>query len=74
MSSIVLASSGTPSALGASVTFTASVTGLAPTGTINFKDGATSLAGCSAVALVGQRQHRAPPPARRPLSRWYHMA
>ena len=58
MSSIVLASSGTPSALGASVTFTASVTGLAPTGTINFKDAATSLAGCTAVALAGSGNTR----------------
>ena len=57
-SSTVLASSGTPSAFGASVTFTASVTGLAPTGTINFKDGATSLAGCTAVALAGSGNTR----------------
>ncbi len=57
-SSTVLASSGTPSAFGASVTFTASVTGVAPTGTVNFKDGATSIAGCAAVALAGSGNTR----------------
>ena len=57
-SSTVLGSSGTPSAFGASVTFTASVTGVAPTGTVNFKDGATSIAGCAAVALAGSGNTR----------------
>ncbi len=57
-SSTVLASSGTPSVFGASVTFTASVTGVAPTGTVNFKDGATSLVGCTAVALAGSGNTR----------------
>ncbi len=57
-SSTVLGSSGTPSAFGANVTFTASVTGVAPTGTINFKDGATSLVGCTAVALAGSGNTR----------------
>jgi len=58
MSSNIITSSGTPSTLGASVTFTASVTGVAPTGTINFKDGAASLAGCAAVALAGSGNTR----------------
>src|SRR5215471_3985950 len=48
-----LATSLTPSTVGASVTFTASVTGTGPTGTVNFKDGASSISGCSAVALAG---------------------
>ena len=48
-----LASSVNPSALGAVLTFTATVTGSAPTGTVNFTDSGSSLAGCSAVALAG---------------------
>ena len=48
-----LASSVNPSALGAGVTFTATVTGTAPTGTVNFTDSGSSLAGCGAVALSG---------------------
>jgi hypothetical protein len=43
----------TPSTAGTSVTFTATVSGTAPTGTVNFKDGATSIAGCAAAALTG---------------------
>jgi hypothetical protein len=35
------------------VTFTATVSGSAPTGTVNFLDGATSIAGCAAAALTG---------------------
>ena len=53
-----LASNANPSSSGASVTFTATVTGTAPTGSVNFKDGATSLAGCSAVALTGSGNAR----------------
>jgi len=48
-----LASSANPSVSGASVTFTATVTGTAPTGSVNFTDGGTSIAGCSAIALGG---------------------
>ena len=45
-----LVSSLDPSALGAKVTFSASVTGSAtPTGTVDFRDGATTI--CAAVAL-----------------------
>ncbi len=51
-STTTVASSLNPSTFGANVTFTATVTGTAPTGSVNFKDGATSLAGCSAVAFV----------------------
>jgi hypothetical protein len=48
-----LVSSTNPSVVGASVTFTATVAGSNPTGSVNFKDGATSISGCSAIALVG---------------------
>lgn len=48
-----IASSLNPSTLGASVTFTASVTGIGPTGTVDFKDGGVSIAGCGAQPLAG---------------------
>ena len=51
-------SSLNPSTAGASVTFTATVTGAAPTGTVAFTDGGTSIAGCSAVALSGSGNAR----------------
>ena len=46
-----LSSSANPSLVGAGVTFTASVTGAAPTGTVAFTDGGSAISGCSAVAL-----------------------
>lgn len=46
-----LASSVNPSTYGQSVTFTATVTGSSPTGTMAFKDGTTTLTGCGAVAV-----------------------
>ena len=52
------ASSANPSAAGASVTFTGTVVGNAPTGTVNFTDGGASIAGCSAVALAGAGNSR----------------
>jgi hypothetical protein len=52
-SATTVASSANPSAVGANVTFTATVSGFAPTGSVNFKDGANSISGCSAVALAG---------------------
>ena len=52
-STTTLASSPNPSNFGSTVTLTASVSGTAPTGSVNFKDGTTSISGCSAVALVG---------------------
>jgi len=55
----VLASSQNPSTQGQSVTFTATVTGTAPTGSVTFKDGTSTLAGCSAVALSGNGNSRA---------------
>ena len=53
-----VASSANPSVVGGSVTFTATVTGIAPTGGVNFKDGATSIAGCAAVPLSGSGNAR----------------
>ena len=50
-SGVTLASSLNPSIVGQSVTFTATVTGTAPTGTVTFNDGAAIL--CNAVALTG---------------------
>jgi hypothetical protein len=50
-SGTTLVSSTNPSVTGQSVSFTATVTGAAPTGTVSFLDGATPL--CSAVALAG---------------------
>ena len=48
---ITLGSSPNPSTVGRSVTFTASVTGGAPTGTVDFRDGSSAL--CTAVTLQG---------------------
>ena len=49
--STVLAPSVNPSVFGQSVTFTATVTGNSPTGTVQFKDGATNLG--APAALTG---------------------
>ena len=54
----VVSSAQNPSALGVSVKFTATVTGSAPTGNVNFKDGATSITGCGAVPLTGTGNSR----------------
>jgi uncharacterized delta-60 repeat protein len=48
-----IATSLTPTLAGSSVTFTATVSGSAPTGSVAFKDGSTSIGGCSAVGLTG---------------------
>ena len=48
-----VASSLNPSIVGQSVTFTATVTGVAPTGNVAFRDGGANISGCSAVALTG---------------------
>ena len=53
-----LTSAANPSTAGASVTFTATVTGSSPTGTVNFKDGGSSISGCSAIALAGSGNSR----------------
>ena len=49
---VVLASSLNPSATGARVTFTATVVGTAPTGTVGFYDGGIVIAGCGAQPLI----------------------
>jgi hypothetical protein len=51
---IALSSSQNPSTPGSSVTFTAALTGPSgvPTGTVNFRDGATTIAGCAAVTVA----------------------
>src|SRR4029450_3163193 len=46
-----LASSANPSAVGANVTFTATVTGSAPTGSVAFKADGMTLSGCSGVGV-----------------------
>ncbi len=56
-----LASSLNPSTTGASVTFTATVTGSNPTGSVAFTDAGNALAGCSAVALAGSGNARTAP-------------
>jgi hypothetical protein len=53
-----VSSSANPSTVGASVTFTASVTGFGPTGSVNFTDGGSSITGCAAVALSGAGNSR----------------
>jgi len=57
-STTALVSSLSPSTVGASVTFTAAVTGFAPTGSVNFTDGGNSISGCAAVALAGSGNTR----------------
>ena len=53
-SATALGSSLNPSNAGQSVTFTATVSGAGgpPTGTVNFRNGGTTIAGCGAVALA----------------------
>jgi hypothetical protein len=48
-----VASSGNPSAFGQSVSFTATITGSTPTGTVAFKDGAGNFPGCIARPVSG---------------------
>jgi hypothetical protein len=48
-----LASSANPSPAGAAVTFTATVSGSAPTGTVGFTAGGSTIGGCAGVALSG---------------------
>jgi hypothetical protein len=47
----VLGSSSNPATAGTSVVLTATVTGTGPTGNVNFSEGGSALAGCTAVAL-----------------------
>jgi PKD repeat protein len=53
-----LASSANPSAAGRSVTLTASVNGVNPTGSVYFTDGGSDIAGCGGVALSGSGNTR----------------
>jgi hypothetical protein len=50
-----LAASANPAFLGSSVTFSASVSGSAPTGTVQFTADGATLAGCAAVTLSSSR-------------------
>ena len=57
-STTTVTSSANPTTVGASVTFTASVTGNAPTGTVKFTDGGTTIGTCSTAALIGSGNPR----------------
>jgi hypothetical protein len=46
-----LGSSQNPSTVGQSVTFTATITGASPTGTVEFKDGSSDIGGCGSQAV-----------------------
>lgn len=48
----VVTPSANPSTFGQSVTFTATVTGALPSGTVTFQDGGANISGCIGVALV----------------------
>jgi hypothetical protein len=52
-STTVVSTSVNPATAGSMITFTATVTGTAPTGAVAFKDNGAVLGGCSAVALSG---------------------
>ncbi len=51
--STIIVSGAATSLQGVAVSFTASVTGASPSGNVAFKDGASVIAGCGAVALAG---------------------
>jgi len=53
-----LSTSANPATQGSSATFTASVTGSSPTGTVAFTDNGASIGGCAAVALAGSGNSR----------------
>jgi hypothetical protein len=57
-SSTALASSLNPSTVGTSVTFTATVTGTNPTGSVAFTDGGNAISGCTGIALTGSGNAR----------------
>jgi hypothetical protein len=52
-SSTSVGSSQNPSAPGHTMTFTATVAGSSPTGTVGFKDGGTTIGGCGAQTVTG---------------------
>jgi hypothetical protein len=53
-----LASLLNPSLVGGNVTFTATVSGAAPTGSVNFQDGGVSISGCTASVVSGAGNSR----------------
>ena len=53
VTSTTLASSLNPSKAGQSVTFTATINGSSPTGSVTFKDGGSTIAGCGAAGVSG---------------------
>jgi len=71
-STTTLASSLNPSTLGVPVTFTATVTGSNPTGSVAFSDGGNAISGCSAVALTGSGNARTAPCTSSALSQGTH--
>jgi Bacterial Ig-like domain (group 3) len=52
-STMSLASSANPSFANQTITFAATVSGVDPTGTVQFQDGSSTIAGCGAVTLSG---------------------
>jgi hypothetical protein len=57
-STTTVVSSPNPSSVGANVTFTATVAGTTPGGTVAFTDNGSTIAGCAAVALAGSGNSR----------------
>jgi hypothetical protein len=57
-STTLLTSSANPAFAGVAVTFTAAVSGVSPSGTVQFTDNAVAIAGCGAVALAGSGNTR----------------
>ena len=52
-STTTLVSAPSPAPVGTNVTFTATVTGLGPTGAVSFQEGGVALTGCASIALIG---------------------
>jgi glucose/arabinose dehydrogenase len=57
-STTTLASSANPAPAGTVVTFTATVVGISPTGSVSFSDAGSTISGCGAVALSGTGNSR----------------
>ena len=57
-STTTLSSSQNPAKVSQSVTFTATVAGTNPTGTVGFTSGGSTISGCAAVALTGSRNSK----------------
>ena len=53
-----LTSSGSPATVGSSVTFTATVSGTNPTGSVSFIDRGNLIGGCNAIAFIGTGDSR----------------